>query len=406
MQNTPDTLDSKKPLLYLVHRIPYPPNKGDKLRSFNILRQVALQHRVYLGTFVDDPDDLAHVARLREWCADVFAVPIDPRRARIASLRGLLTGEALSLPYYRDAGMRRWVTETIAAQGIHDALAFSGPMAQYLDVPGLTRRVIDFCDLDSSKWTQYAPDRTWPMSWLYRREGERLLAFERKWAERADASTFVTEAEADLLRHQLPPMANRIHAVQNGVDAEFFSPQHTFESPYPAGGAVIVFTGAMDYWPNIDAVTWFAQDILPQIRAEVPEVRFYIVGMNPVPAVQALAGPGVVVTGKVPDVRPWIAHAEAVVAPLRVARGIQNKVLEAMAMGQAVVVSTASATGLAGDPGRDFITAESDADFTRETLALLRDPARAHEVGANARQCVETRYSWQAHLARFDELLW
>ncbi|MGL1832986.1 TIGR03087 family PEP-CTERM/XrtA system glycosyltransferase [Rhodocyclaceae bacterium SMB388] len=397
--------ESLPPLLYLVHRIPYPPNKGDKLRSFNILRQLAKRHRVYLGTFVDDPDDLAHVARLREWCADVFAVTIDPHRARIASLRGLLTGEALSLPYYRDAGMRRWVTETVAAHGIRDALAFSGPMAQYLDAPGLTCRVIDFCDLDSSKWTQYAPDRSWPMSWLYRREGERLLAFERQWAERVDASTFVTEAEADLLRHQLPAVANRIHAVQNGVDAEFFSPAHAFESPYPAGGPVIVFTGAMDYWPNIDAVTWFVNDILPGIRAELPAVRFTIVGMNPAPAVQALAGSGVVVTGKVPDVRPWIAHADLIVAPLRIARGIQNKVLEAMAMGKPVVVSAASATGLDGEVGHDFVTAVSAAQFIDTCLSLLGDPERRKRVAASARECVEQKYSWQAHLTRFDQLL-
>ena len=396
---------SALPILYLVHRIPYPPNKGDKLRSFNILRQLAARRRVYLGTFVDDPNDLEHVDRLRQWCADVHAVPIDPLRARIASLRGLLTGEALSVPYYRDAGLRAWVANTVKMHGIRDALAFSGPMAQYLDVPGLTHRVVDFCDLDSAKWTQYAPDHFWPMSWLYRREGCRLLAFERQWAARADASIFVTEAEADLMRRQAPELADRIHAVQNGVDAEFFSPHQVFDTPYPPGGPVVVFTGAMDYWPNIDAVGWFAQDILPRIRAVIPDVRFFIVGMNPAPAVAALAGSTIVVTGKVPDVRPWLAHADVVVAPLRVARGIQNKVLEAMAMGKAVVVSRASAAGLSGEDGRDFLTAESADDFARETLSLLNDVECARHIGHRARDCAESCYSWQAHLARFDDLL-
>ena len=179
---------ARPPLLYLVHRIPYPPNKGDKVRSFNILRQLARRHRVFLGTFVDHPDDQRHVEALSQWCEDVHAVPIDPRRARLASLRGLISGEALSLPYYRNAGLAAWVRDTVARHRIRDAVAFSGPMAQYLDAPGLTRRIVDFCDVDSAKWTQYAADRPWPMSWLYRREGARLLAFERRAAAATEAS--------------------------------------------------------------------------------------------------------------------------------------------------------------------------------------------------------------------------
>ncbi len=141
--------DDRSPLLYLVHRIPFPPNKGDKVRSFNILRQLARRHRVFLGTFVDHPDDEAHVGRLAEWCEASHVVRLDPRLSRVASLRGLLSGEALSVPYYRDAGLRQWVADVVAREGIRQAVAFSGPMAQYLDVPGLSRRVIDFCDLDS-----------------------------------------------------------------------------------------------------------------------------------------------------------------------------------------------------------------------------------------------------------------
>ncbi len=393
------------PLLYLVHRIPYPPNKGDKVRSFNILRHLAGTHRVFLGTFVDQPEDLAHVDRLREWCADIHAVRLSPGVARVASLRGLLTGEALSVPYYRNAGLRAWIAETVERERIEQAIAFSGPMAQYLDVPGLRSRIIDFCDLDSAKWTQYASEHGWPLSWLYRREGKRLLAFERDWAERADASTFVTEAEGDLLREQAPEIAGRIHAVQNGVDAEYFSPDHALADPYPPGGPVVLFTGAMDYWPNIDAVSWFVQDILPGVRAVHPDVRFYIVGMKPAPAVQALSGPGVVVTGKVPDIRPWLAHADAVVAPLRLARGIQNKVLEAMAMGKAVVVSRTCMSGLEAEAERDFLAAASAVDFVGQLLELLARPDRGLRLGECARACVLAHYGWQSHLERLERLL-
>ena len=387
-----------------MHRIPYPPNKGDKVRSFNILRQLARTRRVFLGTFVDHPDDRQHVARLGEWCEDVCAVELDPRFGRIKSLRGLLTGEALSLPYYRSARLAQWVRTTVAQHGITQAVAFSGPMAQYLDAPGLQRRIVDFCDVDSAKWTQYAADRPWPMSWLYRREGEHLLAFERKAAMDSDASLFVTEAEAALFIRSAPEARERTQVMQNGVDADFFSPANGGESPYPAGGPVIVFSGAMDYWPNIDAVTWFATELLPQIRRSVPEARFWIVGMNPAPAVQALAGEGITVTGTVPDVRPYIAHADVVVAPLRIARGIQNKVLEAMAMARPVVVSAEAAVGLSARKGEDCEIAQNGEEAVRMVTRLLQGPDVGCVMGAAARRCVVENYSWQAHLARLDVL--
>jgi sugar transferase (PEP-CTERM/EpsH1 system associated) len=399
-----DPRASLPPVLYLVHRIPYPPNKGDKVRSFNILRQLARTRRVFLGTFVDHPDDRQHVARLGEWCEDVCAVELDPRFGRIKSLRGLLTGEALSLPYYRSARLAQWVRTTVAQHGITQAVAFSGPMAQYLDAPGLQRRIVDFCDVDSAKWTQYAADRPWPMSWLYRREGEHLLAFERKAAIDSDASLFVTEAEAALFIRSAPEARERTQVMQNGVDADFFSPANGGESPYPAGGPVIVFSGAMDYWPNIDAVTWFATELLPQIRRDVPDARFWIVGMSPAPAVQALTGEGITVTGTVPDVRPYIAHADVVVAPLRIARGIQNKVLEAMAMARPVVVSAEAAVGLSARKGEDCEIAQNGEEAVRMVTRLLQDPGVGCVMGAAARRCVVENYSWQAHLARLDVL--
>ena len=400
-----DSRASLPPVLYLVHRIPYPPNKGDKVRSFNILRQLARTHRVFLGTFVDHPDDRQHVAKLAEWCEDVCAVELDPRLGRIKSLRGLLTGEALSLPYYRSPRMAQWVRTAVEQHGITQAVAFSGPMAQYLEVPGLQRRIVDFCDVDSAKWTQYAADRPWPMSWLYRREGERLLAFERKAAMASDASLFVTEAEAALFVRSAPEARERTQVMQNGVDADFFSPANGGESPYPAGGPVIVFSGVMDYWPNIDAVTWFATELLPQIRRSVPEARFWIVGMNPAPAVQALAGEGITVTGTVPDVRPYIAHADVVVAPLRIARGIQNKVLEAMAMARPVVVSAEAAIGLGADRGRECEIAGEASDVVRIVVELLRDPQRRIAMSVAARERVTRTYSWAAHLDVLERLL-
>jgi len=397
--------DERTPLLYLVHRIPYPPNKGDKVRSFNILRQLARRHRVFLGTFVDHPDDVQYIDTLAEWCEEAKVIRLDPRTSRLASLRGLLTGEALSVPYYRSAALAEWVGRVVAREGITQAVAFSGPMAQYLDAPGLKRRIVDFCDLDSAKWTQYAGDHRWPMSWLYRREGRRLLAFERAAAARSEASLFVTDAEAGLFKAAAPEVVARVGTMQNGVDSDFFSPEHGFANPYPDGGPVLLFTGAMDYWPNIDAVVWFASELLPKVRAKHPDARFWIVGMNPAPAVQALAGEGVTVTGTVPDVRPYLAHADVIVAPLRIARGIQNKVLEAMAMARPVVISSAPATGLEAVSGRDCEIAHSGDEFVSRIFGLLANVSLRPTMGQAARQCVLNRYSWAAHLATLENLL-
>ena len=394
-----------EPLLFLVHRIPFPPNKGDKVRSFHLLKFLASRYRLHLGTFVDDPDDLAHVSRLDEYCASSKIVAIRPTLARIRSLTGLLTGEPLTLRYYRDASLASWVNAVVHEHRIVKAVVFSSAMAQYVVGMAGMRVVVDFVDVDSAKWDEYGRSRRWPLSAIYRREGSRLLAFERAVAAFAEASVFVTPAEAALFRTLAPESAARVRHAQNGVDVNFFAPTQDLSSPYRKDEEAIVFTGAMDYWPNIDAVSWFAQDVLPTIVAARPRARFYIVGMHPAPAVLALAGEShVVVTGLVPDVRPYLKHARVVVAPLRVARGIQNKVLEAMAMARPVVVSACAADGLSGVPGVDFETAVDAQEFARKTMGLMDDRAAA-AIGAAARNRVVADYAWTANLAPFEAML-
>ncbi|MFO1412782.1 MAG: TIGR03087 family PEP-CTERM/XrtA system glycosyltransferase [Burkholderiales bacterium] len=392
-------------LLYLVHRLPYPPNKGDKVRSYHLLRHLARRHRVHLGTFVDDPADLAHLDTVRGLCAEFHWERLDPRASRVRSLMGLATGEALSLPYYRNAGLQAWVDRTLAAHPITTSVLFSSPMVQYVERRDGLRRLVDFVDVDSDKWTQYAQNSRWPLSWLYRREGRTLGAFEAEAATRAVASFFVTDAEVALFRKLAPAVRTPVESVGNGVDADYYTPEARGESPYPAGEVPVVFTGAMDYWPNVDAACWFAGAVLPLLRRRHPGVRFYVVGMRPTAEVRALAGPAVVVTGTVPDIRPYLAHAAVAVAPLRIARGIQNKILEAMAAGKAVVAARACADPIEGMPGREFLVATEAADFAEEVGALIADPARAAAIGRSARACVLAHYSWEAQLARMDRYL-
>lgn len=392
-------------LLYLVHRLPYPPNKGDKVRSYHLLKHLAGRHRVYLGTFIDDPQDEAYVEVVRGFCAELHVAHLSPRIAKIRSLSGLLSQQPLTLAYYRNAGLQAWVDRTLREQQIDAVLVFSSVMAMFVEAASQQRQLVDFVDVDSLKWSQYAAKHRWPMSWLYRREGRSLLAFERAVASRAERSFFVTEGEADLFRGLAPECADKVEAMCNGVDADYFSPAHALPSPFGAQELPLVFTGAMDYWPNIDAVTWFVAEILPRLQQNWPTVRFYIVGRSPTPAVEALAGPQVVVTGTVPDVRPFLRHAAVVVAPLRLARGVQNKVLEAMAMAMPVVASQECATAIDAIPERDFLTAGTISQFVSQVESILREPARAAAIGTAARQQVLARYSWDAHLSIIDRYL-
>jgi sugar transferase (PEP-CTERM/EpsH1 system associated) len=394
-----------EPLLFLAHRIPYPPIKGDKVRSFHLLKYLSTRYRVHLGTFVDDPSDLEHVARLPEYCASSKVVELRPSMARIRSLSALWSGEPMTLRYYHDPDLAEWVQTIVREQQIRKAVVFSSAMAQYVSGNRGLRVVVDFVDVDSAKWRQYAQSRPWPLSKVFSREGARLLAFERAIARTADASVFVTPAEAELFRSLAPECIFRVHHAQNGVDSEIFSSQLELTNPYAPGEEAIVFTGAMDYWPNIDAVCWFVQEALPAIVAERPNARFYIVGMQPSPGVMALARAGqIVVTGRVPDVRPYLKHASVVVAPLRVARGIQNKVLEAMAMGRPVVATGAAVAALSAVPSVDVEVADGAAEFACKTLDLM-GTEKGRKMGAAGRLRVLADYDWMTNLAPFDDLL-
>lgn len=390
-------------ILYLVHRMPYPPNKGDKVRSYHLLRHLMRDHRVFLGTFIDDPEDVAQVPALQAICPDLHIERLNPRSTKLLSARGLLTGRSLSETYYRHAGMHRWVRQVQSQHKLDATVVFSGVMAQFAmpllpDVPML----VDFVDVDSSKWGQYAPEHRWPMSWLYRREGARLLAFEREVARRARQSFFVTPNETALFQSLAPEVADRVSAISNGVNAEYFSPQAGSRSPFMDGEVPVVFTGAMDYWPNVDGVCWFVEQMLPLLTQRWPQLRFYIVGRNPTAQVKALAGPQVMVTGTVPDVRGYLQHAAAVVAPLRVARGIQNKILEAMAMEKPVVTVPSCADAIGAGFEFGVVRAATASEFVQALDLLLQSPDKASELGHAARQFVLKHFSWEAHLSALD----
>jgi polysaccharide biosynthesis protein PslH len=379
--------------------VPYPPDRGDKIRSFHMLRHLAGHRRVHLAAFADDPRDMNR-PELAEFTASRAIVRRRQSQA-VAGVQALASGRPLSLAAFDDAAMRRAVAEVLAREDVETIFVFSSQMAQYLPVDSRARVIMDFVDMDSAKFAAYAEAAKGPMRWMLAREARLLMAYEGRVAARADASLFVSEAEASLFRQSTG--AERVRAIENGIDTAHFDPAADF-ARVDAGPALIVFTGQMDYRPNIEAVTWFAEDILPRVRATRPDARFAIVGRNPAEAVKALAKrDDVIVTGEVDDVRGWLAAAALVVAPLKLARGIQNKVLEAMAMARPVVASSAAAEGI--DHKGTIAVGTSAEDIANVVTMLLSDQRGASELGTDARARVMARYGWDARLAPLDDLI-
>lgn len=380
--------------LFLAHRVPYPPDRGDKIRAWHLLRHLSSRGPVHLAGFADDPRDMGHEDVLNGVCASHRIVWRGKARAR-AAIEGLASGRAISLAAFDHRAMRANVTRILAEHPIETIFAFSGQTAQYVPIDWPGRFVMDFCDVDSAKFAAFAERGPMTWRWLMRREARLLQAFETATAARADASLFVSEAEAALFRRATG--ATRVHAVENGIDLARFDPAGDYagtDAPRP----LIVFTGQMDYAPNIEAVRWFASDILPSLDA-----HFAIVGRAPTHEVRALANERVTVTGEVDDVRGWLKAADLVVAPLKLARGVQNKVLEAMAMARPVLATPAAAEGI--DHSGTLCIADGDDAMIAAARALLADRAAADAMGRAARAQAEARYGWDAALQTLDTLM-
>ncbi|ADE16288.1 sugar transferase, PEP-CTERM/EpsH1 system associated [Nitrosococcus halophilus Nc 4] len=394
-------------LLFLAHRIPFPPNKGDKIRSYHILRFLARNYRVHMGAFVDDRLDWKYASELQQLCkGEVYLRPLPRTLALARSLTAFATGKPLGLAYYKDRPMGRWVQDIVARYTLEGSVIFSSVMAQYLSMfPRKVPAIVDFVDVDSEKWRAYSKSSRPPFSWIYQREAHTLLAFEREIAAQAKASIFVSSAEAELFRRLAPEVTKQVFAISNGVDADFFSPDRHYPSPYRPEQQVLVFTGAMNYRPNVDAVVWFAKHVFPKILAVVPAACFYIVGAQPIGVVRQLSVcPQVYVTGTVADIRPYLENACAAVAPLRIARGVQNKVLEAMAMARPVLATPEAAEGIELPQAcRNLVSATSQ-EFMEKAIALLLHGEGA-DSGRSGREYVLRNYHWDNHLKNFLKLL-
>ncbi|MDB5668638.1 MAG: family PEP-CTERM/XrtA system glycosyltransferase [Alphaproteobacteria bacterium] len=391
-------------ILFLAHRIPFPPDRGDKIRSWHVLKHLAGLARVHLACFADHAADEDQLDGLRHALGDRLGdVHVEVRRTPrfIAAARAFATGKPLSLTLFDSPRMRSFVAERLADSRVSAVYAFSGQTAQFVPEKARQRFVMDFVDMDSAKFEAYA-DAGGLLAPIHSREARILSAFERQVAARADACLFVSEAEAGLFRTRSG--ASNVHALANGIDSGHFAPDAAFPRLAAAErgeGPLLLFTGQMDYRPNVDAVRWFAAEVLPRL----PSARFVIAGRNPTAEVKSLAGARITVAGEVRDMRSWLAAADVVVAPLRIARGIQNKVLEAMAMARPVVASPAAFEGIEAEQARDLVVANDAEAMAREIERLLASPDRAATLGAAARRRAVADYGWDSRLAPLESLI-
>jgi len=392
-------------ILFLAHRVPFPPDRGDRIRSCHLLKALAKLGPVHVGCFAseDGAGEEALAALAASCCVAPRTKPLP-----LAGVEAVLSGKPVSLTAFHSARLARWVRETIAREAIGAIVVFSGQMGQYVPDDFAGPVVIDLCDVDSAKFQSYA--EAGERAWINAREARLLAAEEERLGARADATTLISEAEAALYRSRLAdPERVNVEVIGNGIDAAFFDPDAT--TPHPAlagaGGPHFVFTGQMDYRPNEQAALWVIEALLPKLRARLPGASFHIVGRNPTRALMAQDGaPGVRVWGAVPDVRPFIAAADAVLAPLMIARGVQNKVLEAMAMARPVVLTPEAATGIAATDGAHWLVCPPDpAAMADRIAALLAECEAARRIGTAARAFVLAEHGWEAMMAPLAQLV-
>lgn len=388
-------------ILYICHRIPFPPDKGDKIRAFHQLRAMAQHHEVDLFALADDAADLSHQSSLKAYCQQVEVVPLNPKLARLKSLPFLLGRTPLTVPYFHSARLEASIREALQKRQYDRIFVYCSAMAQYVADAGNIPVLTDLVDVDSDKWSQYAAHTRFPFSAVYSREGRCLREYERRVCEKSAAVLVSTEREAQLVRGILPGAP--VHVVANGVDAEYFSPPEKRSGPV---GPAVVFTGDMSYFPNGEAASYFARKVLPIIRQSVAGARFLVVGRNPGPAVVKLGElPGVTVTGFVADVRTYLAQAQVSVAPFSIAAGIQNKILEAMAFGLPVVATTRVLQGLSPAVAAVVETGNTPEELAARVTRLLTDAQLSARKGVEGRRRVTEEYNWDRPVARLLKLL-
>jgi sugar transferase (PEP-CTERM/EpsH1 system associated) len=386
-------------IFFVCRRVPFPPDRGDKIATFNQIRHLSAQHEVHVFCLGDGDRDLDNMAGLSDYAKSVTAVPVGGLTMKLRMLKGLIGGQPLSVAALDEAKLHAAIRQKFSQLQPDLIIVYSSNVAQFAEQFPHTPRIMQFGDLDSLKWHEYAEHSRPPLRWIYAIEESRLLAYERLIAHSFSQASVHTEAERRDFEKLIPGVP--VAVVGNGVDLDYFRSAGLVKQP-----ASTVFTGVMDYRPNVDSVVWFCREVLPLVRAEIPDANFTICGRRPVRAVRRLAKlGGVTVTGWVPDTRPYLDRAEVFVAPLRIVRGVQNKLLEALAMGLPCVASVAARSGTETSAPECILATDDPGQFAEYVIQLLRDAQWRAELGRRARAIAETEYRWEAQMARLDRVI-
>jgi hypothetical protein len=387
-------------VLFLSHRVPYPPNEGGKIRAFHMIRHLGKTHDVVVASLAESDGERERSAQLKDYCREVLVEVVPPARRWVQAVAALPTPMPSSVAYFYSSRLRGRIRDLCRSETFDAVFVHCAFVAQYIHDTGPGFRWLDFVDMDSAKWAEYSVHRRFPLSLGYGLEAAKLRAYERKAAGWFHHCSVTTAGELDTYRQLGVPVPCSVLA--NGVDTKYFSQGPTVRRE----GTVLAFLGRMDYFPNVDGICFFARDVFPLIRAACPTAELRIIGMNPTADVRALAQrPGIVVTGSVPDVRPHLHDATVTVAPLRIARGTQNKVLESMSLGIPVVATTLAAQGVQAEPNTHLLVGDDPATLSEQVLRLLRNSALREQIARAAHDHVQRAHDWGATCAQLDRLL-
>lgn len=399
-------MESKPQILFVCHRIPYPPNRGDKIRSYNLLKQLSKEYDVMLGCCVETQEELEYVEYLKNYTVDIHCAYKSNSTLHIFKdlLAAVIYGKAVSEQHFYHPSLRNWVNSKVNNHNIRGAFIYCSSMAQYIPKESSQDFILvtDLIDLDSHKWLELANSKSPPLSWLYRRESQKIAQLEQKLIEQADNAFFVSQQELSLSRNAFGNLANSCDVVENGVDYDYFSSSN-IPQVLSSDSKNIVFTGSMDGVHNIESISWFLQYCWTQLVEKHPGLKLFIVGRRPPVELKRHANEQIIFESDVPDIRPYIAGANVIIAPMQHSRGVQNKILEAMASGKAVVTTNQGAEGIAfPEEQLPFICNNAD-DFVDKTSALLLNPDLRESIGLKNKSWVKEHYIWQTKLESLNQ---
>ena len=386
-------------ILYVCHRFPFPPRRGGKIRPFNMINHLNQKHQVIVASLVRSKAEAEAGKGLRNYCERYLMGQVNETWQTLRMIARLPTAMPSSIGYFYSASLHRDIQRTLATERFDLIFVHCSSVAQYVENISGIPKILDFGDMDSQKWLIYSKIRHFPLNIGYWIEGIKLEQVEKRLASKFDCCTCTTKEELNTLNNYAIDVMT--DWFPNGVDHEYFAPTDSTYEP-----TTLCFVGRMDYYPNQECMFSFCTHVLPLIRKQQPNVKLLIVGADPSPAVKNLGKlPGVTVTGSVPDVRPYVQCAAVMVAPLNIARGTQNKILEAMAMGVPVVSSSLAAQGVDAEPGEHFLTADTPEEYADAILQLMGNPHERKRFAEAGRSRMLSHHDWPSSMKRLDQIL-